>query len=263
MFIHMFFVNVQSCSVLNACYLWIRYFIIQSRFLSTMPPFSCGYFLRDFHDFLYSHTRSCWSQQPLSHRSALTTSWDVATRPLSVFSLRRRFRRCYLKALAYTAAQIVTSPHLRFWHDSLLPDGRHHHWLFDRTSGRLTVPSEPSSIANTAMHPHHRPSCILRAPHPSETHACRSPTTPSCSLPPSALQPRLHGASHHFKRLRASSPRRAPFTPPTRSSSSASSPARERPFLPLPSHRPHPRPTLFFIRRDSRTFPAHVYSPLI
>ena len=23
-------------------------------------------------------------------------------------------------------------------------------------------------------HPHHRPSCILRAPHPSETHACRS-----------------------------------------------------------------------------------------
>ena len=146
--------------------------------------------------FLHSHTRSCLSQQPLSHRSALTTSWDVATRPLSVFSLRRRFRRCYLKALAYTAAQIVTSPHKRFWHDSLLPDGRHHHWLFDRTSGRLTVPSEPSSIANTAMHPHHRPSCILRAPHPSETHACRSPTTPSRSLPPSALQPRLYGASH-------------------------------------------------------------------
>ena len=46
-------------------------------------------------------------------------------------------------------------------------------------------------------HPHHRPSCILRATHPSETHACRSPTTPSCSLPPSALQPRLYGASHH------------------------------------------------------------------
>ena len=85
-------------------------FVIQSCFLSTMPPFSCGYFLRDFHDFLHSHTRSCLSQQPLSHRSALTTSWDVATRPLSVFSLRRRFRRCYFKALAYTAAQIVTSP---------------------------------------------------------------------------------------------------------------------------------------------------------
>ena len=217
MFIHMFFVNVQSCSVLNACYIWIRYSVIQSCFLSTMPPFSCGYFLRDFHDFLYSHTRSCLSQQPLSHRSALTTSWDVATRPLSVFSLRRRFRRCYLKALAYTAAQIVTSPHLRFWHDSLLPDGRHHHWLFDRTSGRLTVPSEPSSIANTAMHPHHRPSCILREPHPSETHACRSPTSSSRSLPPSALQPRLHGASHlkdseHHHRVEHH------FTPHTRSS---------------------------------------------
>ena len=144
-------------------------------------------------------------------------------------ALRRRFRRCYLKALAYTAAQIVTSPHLRFWHDSLLPDGRHHHWLFDRTSGRLTVPSEPSSIANTAMHPHHRPSCILRAPHPSESHACRSPTTPSRSLPPSALQPRLHGASHlkdseHHHRVEHH------FTLPTRSSSSASSSARERPF---------------------------------
>ena len=90
----------------------------------------------------------------------------------------------------------------------------------------------------------------------------RSSTSSSRSLPPSALQPRLHGASHlkdseHNHRVEHH------FTPPTRSSSSASSPARERPFLPLPSHRPHPRPTLFFIRRDSRTFPAPVYSPLI
>ena len=46
------------------------------------------------------------------------------------------------------------------------------------------------------LHPHHRPSCILRAPHPSETHACRLPTLSSRSLPPSALQPRLYGASH-------------------------------------------------------------------
>ena len=58
----MFFVNVQSCSVHNACYLWIRYFVIQSCFLSTMPPFSCGYFLRDFHDFLHSHFHLCLSQ---------------------------------------------------------------------------------------------------------------------------------------------------------------------------------------------------------
>ena len=191
----MFFVNVQSCTVLNACYLWIRYFVIQSRFLSTMPPFSCGYFLRDFHDFLYSHIRSCLSQHhyltALHHR--LLRSCNPA---VVIFSLHRRFRCCDSEALAYFAAQIVTS--------QLTLSGTTHccrlavfYWLFDLTSGRLTVPSEPSSIANTAMHPHHRPSCILRAPHPSETHACRSPTTSSRStLPPSALQPRLYGASH-------------------------------------------------------------------
>ena len=210
-------------------------------------------------DFLHSHFHHCLSQQPLSHCSASTTSWDVATRPLSVFSLYRRFRRCYLKALAYTAAQIVTSPHLRFWHDSLLPDGCHHHWLFDLTSGRLTVPSEPSSIANTAMHPHHRPSCILRAPHPSETHACRSPTSSSRSLPPSALQPRLHGASHlkDSEHITASSTTsRRPRVHPLRITVCSWAP-----FSPLPALRPCP--TLFLIRRDSRTFPAHVYSPLI
>ena len=66
----------------------------------------------------------------------------------------------------------------------------------DLTSGRLTVPSEPLVDSHHRHHSHHRPRCILRAPHPSETHACRSSTTPSRSLPPSALQPRLHGASH-------------------------------------------------------------------
>ena len=227
MFIHMFFVNVQSCSVLNACYLWIRYFVIQSCFLSTMPPFSCGYFLRDFHDFLHSHIRSCLSQHhyltALHHR--LLRSCNPA---VVIFSLHRRFRCCDSEALAYFAAQIVTS--------QLTLSGTTHccwlavfYWLFDLTSGRLTVPSEPSSIANTAMHPHHRPSCILRAPHPSETHACRTPTSSSRSLPPSALQPRLHGASHH-KDSEHHHRVEHHFTPPTRSSSSASSSARERPF---------------------------------
>ena len=52
------------------------------------------------------------------------------------------------------------------------------------------------------------------------------------------------------QRLRAPSPRWAPFHAPHASSSFASSlSARERPFLPLPAHRP--RPTLVFIRRDS------------
>ena len=203
-------------------------FVIQSCFLSTMPPFSCGYFLRDFHDFLHSHFHLCLSQHhyltALHHR--LLRSCNLA---VVIFSLHRRFRCCDSEALAYFAAQIVTS--------QLTLSGTTHccrlavfYWLFDLTSGRLTVPSEPSSIANTAMHPHHRPSCILRAPHPSETHACRSPTTSSRSLPPSALQPRLYGASHHFKRLRAKSPRRAPLHAAHASSSSASSPARERPF---------------------------------
>ena len=105
MFIHMFFVNVQSCSVLNACYLWIRYFVIQSCFLSTTPRISCRHI---FHDFLHSHTRSCLSQQPLSHRSALTTSWNVATRPLSVFSLYRRFRRIKLWPLCSPDSHIST-----------------------------------------------------------------------------------------------------------------------------------------------------------
>ena len=41
MFINMFFVNVQSCSVHNACYFWSRYSVIHSRFLSTTPRFSC------------------------------------------------------------------------------------------------------------------------------------------------------------------------------------------------------------------------------
>ena len=207
MFIHMFFVNVQSCSVLNACYIWIRYSVIQSRFLLTMPPFSCRHFLMIFftRTFIFA-----WVTIAIFVHCIITASWDVLTRAAVLFSPHRRFRRYDIEALAHTAAQIAssqlysvrrfTATNIEFytvcWHDSLLLVDRHLLWLFDLTSGRLTVPSEPSSIANTAMHPHHRPSCILRAPHPSETHACRLPTLSSRSLPPSALQPRLYGASH-------------------------------------------------------------------
>ena len=138
-----------------------------------------------------------------------------------------------------------------FWHDSLLPDGRLHYWLsvFDLTSGRLTVPSEPSSVANTVI--------ILTIDlaassgrHTRQRHASRSPTTSSRSpLPPSALQSRLHGASHLNKDSEHHHRVEHHFTPPTRSSSSASLSARVRPFQPLPAHRP--RPTLVIIRRDT------------
>ena len=207
MFIHMFFVNVQSCSVLNACYLWIRYFVIQSRFLSTMPPFSCGYFLRDFHDFLHSHIRSC-----LSQHHTLTALHQPPAEMLQPG--RCPSSHCTEDSGVVTskpwpsAAQIVTSPHLRFL--ARLTAARWPSSLTIRPYLRATH-CPVRAIVDSQHPPHHRPSCILRAPHPSETHACRSPTTPSRSLPPSALQPRLHGASHHFKRLRASSPRRAPL----------------------------------------------------
>ena len=125
MFIHMFFVNVQSCSVLNACYLWIRYFVIQSCFLSTMPPFSCGYFLRDFHDFLHSHFHLCLSQHhylialhqppaemlqpgrcPSSHftedSGVLTSSFGLLCSPDSRTSLRLLARFTAASWLSFT-----------------------------------------------------------------------------------------------------------------------------------------------------------------
>ena len=125
MFIHMFFVNVQSCSVLNACYLWIRYFVIQSCFLSTMPPFLCGYFLRDFHAFLHSHFHLCLSQHhylialhqppaemlqpgrcPSSHftedSGVLTSSFGLLCSPDSRTSLRLLARFTAASWLSFT-----------------------------------------------------------------------------------------------------------------------------------------------------------------
>ena len=145
---------------------------------------------------------------PLSCCSASTASWNVATRPLSVFSLYRRFRRFDIKLwpLCSTDSFISTLSLRRFtatniefytvcWHDSLLLVDRHHHWLSTLPPGD-SLSCQSHRRSQHRHHPHHRPSCILRAPHPSETHACRLPTLSSRSLPPSALQPRLYGASH-------------------------------------------------------------------
>ena len=115
MFIHMFFVNVQSCSVLNACYLWIRYFVIQSCFLSTMPPFSCRHFLMIFttRTFIFA-----WVTIAIFVHCIITASWDVLTRAAVLFSPHRRFRRYDIEALAHTAAQIASSQ-LYLFGDSL------------------------------------------------------------------------------------------------------------------------------------------------
>ena len=222
----MFFVNVQSCSVLNACYLWIRYFVIQSRFLSTMPPFSCRQF---FMIFVTRTSIFAWVNTTillLCINRQLKCCNPAVVRLLTL----PKIPAFWHQALAYSAAQIVAH-HFVFWHDSLLLVDRHSPLTIrPYTSGRLTVPSEPSSIANTAI--------ILTIDiaafsgrHTRQRHMpCRPPTTPSRLLPPSALQPRLHGASHHFKDSEHHHRVEHHFTPPTRSSSSASSSARERPF---------------------------------
>ena len=142
------------------------------------------------------------------------------------------------------------------WHDSLLLVDRHHHWLSTLPPGD-SLSRQSHRRSQHRHHPHHRPSCILRAPNPSETYASSIvniviPLITSVGSSASTLRSVASKDSEHHHRVEHH------FTPPTRSSSSASSPARERPFLPLPSHRPHPRPTLFFIRRDSRTFPRTI-----
>ena len=204
-------------------------FVIQSCFLSTMPPFSCGYFLRDFHDFLHSHFHLCLSQHhylialhqppaemlqpgrcPSSHftedSGVLTSSFGLLCSPDSRTSLRLLARFTAASWLSFTID--YSTAYLRATHCPVRAI------VVVNTVIILTIDRASSSGRHT------------RQRHMPVDRQQRHPV----HYPPSALQPRLHGASHHFKRLRASSPRRAPFTPPTRSSSSASSPARERPF---------------------------------
>ena len=143
----MFFVNVQSCSVLNACYIWIRYSVIQSRFLLTMPPFSCRHFLMIFFTrtsiFAWVNTTIlllCINRQLKCCNPAVVRLLTLPKIPAF-----------WHQALAYSAAQIVAH-HFVFWHDSLLLVDCHSPLTIrPHTSGRLTVPSEPSSLVNIAI----------------------------------------------------------------------------------------------------------------
>ena len=162
MFIHVFFVNVQSCSVLNACYLWIRYFVIQSCFLSTTPRISCRHI---FHDFLHSHFHLCLSHHRYFSCTAsllLADCFNPGRCPLltapKIPALWHRSLGSHCSTDSFISTLSVrrfTATNIEFytvcWHDSLLLVDRHLLWLFDLTSGRLTVPSEPSSIANNAI----------------------------------------------------------------------------------------------------------------
>ena len=210
-------------------------------------------FSRDSHDFLHSHIRSCLSQH--HYLTALHQPPAEMLQPGRCHLLTApKIPALWLRSLGLLCSPDSHISTYAFWHDSLLPVAVF--FIDFRPHLRAThCPVRAIVASQHRHHPHHRPSCILRAPHPSETHACRSPTTSSRSLPPSALQPRFHGASHlkdseHHHRVEHH------FTPPTRSSSSASSPARERPFHRFSLHRP--RLTLVFISRDSRTFPRTI-----
>ena len=214
--------------------------------------FRVDIFLRDFHDFLHSHIRSCLSQTSLSHCSASTTSWNVATRAVVIFSLHRRFRRCDFEALAHCSCSDSHFSTYAFWHDSLLPVSRH---LLTIDLTRATHCPVIAPVVNTVI--------ILTIDRASSsgrhTRQRHMPVDrqqrPSRSLPPSALQPRLHGASASLQK-----------TPSIITASSTIHAAHAffqlriiacswAPFSPLLSHRPHQRPTLVFISRDSRTFP--------
>ena len=191
----MFFVNVQSWSVHNACYFWIRYSVVQSRFLSTTPRISCRHI---FHDFLHSHFHHCLSQH--HYLTALHQPPAEMLQP----GRRHLLTAPKIPVLWLQSLGPICSPdsHIStyaFWHDPLLPVSRFHHWLFDLTSGRLTVPSEPSSLVNTVI----ILTIDLAASSGRHTRQRHMPVDrqlrhPVHRLPPSALQPRLHGASHRL-----------------------------------------------------------------
>ena len=227
-------------------------FVIQSCFLSTMPPFSCGYFLRDFHDFLHSHIRSCLSQH--HYHTALHQPPAEMLQP----------GRCHLltctedsgvvtsKPWPTAAAQIVTS--------QLMLSGTTHccrladiYWL--STSYQGDSLSRHRAGSQHRHHPHHRPSmhppgatpvrdtCLSIANNaipfitsvgssaPTSRSVASLQKTPSIITASSTIH-----AAHAFFQLRIIACSWAPFSP-------------------LLSHRPHQRPTLVFISRDSRTFP--------
>ena len=120
----MFIVNVQSCLVHYACYLWIRYFVIQSRFLSTMPPFSCGYFLVILMNFFTRTSIFAWVNITIT-LLCINHQLKCCNPAVVIFSLHRRFRRCDFEALAHCSCSDSHFSTYAFWHDSLLPVSRH------------------------------------------------------------------------------------------------------------------------------------------
>ena len=85
---------------------------------------------------------------PLSRRSASTTSWNVATRPLSSSHCTEDSGIVPLKPWPTAAAQIVTSQLMLFWHDSLLPVSRH---LLTIDLTRATHCSVIAPVVNTVI----------------------------------------------------------------------------------------------------------------
>ena len=227
MFIHMFIVNVQSCLVHNACYFWIRCSLSNHVFCQPCRHFRVDIFSVISMIFFTRTFDPAWVNITIT-LLCINHQLKCCNPAVVIFSLHRRFRRCDFEALAHCSCSDSHFSTYAFWHDSLLPVSRH---LLTIDLTRATHCPVIAPVVNTVIILTIDRASSSSGRHTRQRHMpARSPTTPSRSLPPSALQPRLHGASHHFKRLRASSPRRAPFTPPTRSSSSASSPARERPF---------------------------------
>ena len=123
----------------------------------------------------------------------------------------------------YSAAQIVTSLHLRLLARSTVAGWPFHHWLFDLMHLRAThCPVRAIVDSLHRHHLHHRPSIILRATHPSEPclvdrhhrHPARylrrlfspdfterritkTPSTITASST-SSRRPRVHQAPHHL-----------------------------------------------------------------
>ena len=166
-------------------------------------------FSRAFHDFLHSHIRSCLSQHHHCYLTALHHRLLRCCNPaVVIFSLHRRFRCCDFKALAYTAAQIVTSPltlsgiiHFVRWPSS--------HCLSTSPPGDSLSRQSHSSIAITAI----ILTIDLAASSGRHTRQRHMPVDHQQHHPARYLR-RLFSPDFTERRtssLRASSPRRAPF----------------------------------------------------